>query len=332
MRWGILAWGAALALGSCSAAPGPSPLDAVVPPILERDHIPGAVILIGDPETVSYRRAFGTASLGTIFDLASCTKVVGTTTAALKLVEEGRIALADPLGKYLPCFEGRPITLRDLLLHRSRLPAYLTPHATTPEEILSEFAREKPLKEETTYSCLNMISLGRVVELASGMPLGEYLAKTVFVPLGMKDTGYRPDPARCAPTTPEVVGRVHDPLARTYMTADHHSGNAGLFSTGDDLGIFCRALLAGKILKPETLELQWTPVPGESTHRRGLGWDVFESRPWAPGVGHTGFTGTLLWIDPAKKRWLVLLTNRTYHGEKTDVRALREAVLRVVNP
>ena len=177
-----------------------------------------------------------------------------------------------------------------------------------------------------------MISLGRVVEIVTGMPLAEFLQRNVFGPLGMKDTGYRPDASRCAPATPEIVGRVHDPLAHTYMTADHQSGNAGLFSTADDLAVFCRALLSGKILKPETVKLIFTPVPGANLDRRGLGWDVFETPPWAPGVGHTGFTGTLIWIDPEKRRFLILLDNRTFHGEKevTD-RRLRTEVLKVVN-
>lgn len=171
-----------------------------------------------------------------------------------------------------------------------------------------------------------MISLGRVVELASGMPLSEFLRRNVFGPLGMKDTGYSPDPARCLPTTPEIVGRVHDPLARAYLTADHQPGNAGLFSTADDLAIFCRALLSGRILRPETVKLMFTP----DLHTRGLGWDVFDDPLWKPGVGHTGFTGTLVWIDPARNRFLVLLDNRTYHGEKEvkDAR-LRREVLKV---
>lgn len=174
-----------------------------------------------------------------------------------------------------------------------------------------------------------MISLGRVVETVAGMPLGEYLQRKVFGPLGMKDTGYRPDPTRCAPSTPEIVGRVHDPLARSYMTAEHQSGNAGLFSTADDLAIFCRALLSGKILKPETVKEMFRP----DMYTRGLGWDVFDDAPWKPGVGHTGFTGTLIWIDPVKKRFLVLLDNRTYHGEKeVKDKRLREEVLKVVNP
>lgn len=326
--WAVLA---ILAAAGCAAPPEPSPLDTRVPPILERDHIPSAVIVTGDADHVTYRHAFGTARLDTLFDLASCTKVVATTSAAMKLVEEGRLSLDDPLGKFIPCFEGREIRLRDLLLHRSHFPAYLKPKSSTPDEILKEFAACKPEKGEYTYSCLNMISLGRVIENVTGMPLSEYLKKTVFGPLGMKDTTYEPDPARCAPTTPEIRGVVHDPLARTYMTAEHRTGNAGLFSTGDDLALFCQALLKGTLLQPETVTRMFTPVPGLSNDRRGLGWDVFESRPWAPGVGHTGFTGTLIWINPEKNRFLVLLTNRTYHGEKTDVRPLREEVLGIVN-
>ena len=173
-----------------------------------------------------------------------------------------------------------------------------------------------------------MISLGRVVEIAAGAPLADFLLKSVFGPLGMKDTGYHPDASRCAPTTPEIVGRVHDPLARAYMTSDHQSGNAGLFSTADDLAIFCRALLSGKILKPGTVKLMFEP----DLYTRGLGWDVFDEPPWKPGVGHTGFTGTLLWLDPARNRFLILLDNRTYHGEKeVKDRRLREEVLKVVN-
>jgi CubicO group peptidase (beta-lactamase class C family) len=285
----------------------------------------------GDADTITYRRAFGTASLETVFDLASLTKVVATTTAAMLLIEQGSLSLDDRLGTYVPAFEGRDIRIRDLLLHRSHLPAYLKPKSSTPDEILKEFAACKPEKPQYTYSCLNMISLGRVIETVTGVPLSEYVKKNVFLPLGMKDTSYDPDPARCAPTTPEIRGVVHDPLARAYMTADHRTGNAGLFSTGDDLAKFCQALLRGTILKPETVRLMFTPVPGESLDQRGLGWDVFESRPWAPGVGHTGFTGTLLWLNPEKGRFLVLLSNRTYFGEKTNVRPLREEVLARVN-
>ena len=141
-----------LAFASCTAAPPPSPLDTIVPPILEKDRIPGAVVVAGDLGAITYRRAFGSAKIDTIFDMASCTKVIATTTAAMMLVEQGKLSLDDPLGKYLKCFEGRDITLRDLLLHRSHLPAYLKPKASTPDGILVEFAAQKLEPKEYTYS------------------------------------------------------------------------------------------------------------------------------------------------------------------------------------
>ena len=140
------------ALAACTAAPPESPIDALVPPILERDRIPGAVIVAGDVNGVKYRKAFGTAKLDTIFDLASCTKVVGTTTAVMLLVERGKLSLDDPLGKFVKCFEGRDITLRQLLLHRARFPAYHTARSSSPDGILEEFARLPPMEAEYTYS------------------------------------------------------------------------------------------------------------------------------------------------------------------------------------
>ncbi len=143
-------------LGACSppppkAAPAPSPyaeLDALVPPVLEKDRIPGAVIVVGAGDRVLYRRAFGEARPDTLFDLASLSKVVGTTTAALLLVEEGRLALSDPVARHLPAFASRDITVEELLAHRSGLPAYLTPRAGTPEAILEEIAS---LRQEKTF-------------------------------------------------------------------------------------------------------------------------------------------------------------------------------------
>ncbi len=141
-----------LLLTACTAAPAASPLDSLVPAILEQDRIPGAVILAGDLEKTSYRKAFGTARLDTIFDLASCTKVVGTTSAVMLLVEQGKLSLDDPLGKYVDCFKGRDITVRELLQHRSGLPAYMTPRTSSPDEILAEFAAFTPGRKALQYS------------------------------------------------------------------------------------------------------------------------------------------------------------------------------------
>lgn len=141
-----------LLLATCTLPTLESDLDRSVPEILEKERIPGAVILIGGLEETRYRKSFGTARIDTIFDLASCSKVVATTTATMLLVEEGRLSLDDPLGKFVRCFEGRPITIRDLLGHRSRLPAYLAPHGKTPEAILDEISRLPLEDRDYTYS------------------------------------------------------------------------------------------------------------------------------------------------------------------------------------
>lgn len=328
MRIAVLLGGAILA--SCRRAEPPHLLDSLVSSILVRDRIPSAVVVAGEGGTVTYRRAFGGARPETIFDLASLTKVVGTATAAMRLVEEGRIGLDDPVGRHLSAFEGRSMTIRDLLAHRTDLPPYVKAKGSSPEAILGEIAALRS-DRPNRYGCLNMIVLGRVVERAAGCRLGEYLRREVFGPLGMKDTGYDPDPSRCASTSNDPPGKVHDPLARSCRSAGFDPGNAGLFSTGDDLAAFCRALLEGRVLTPVTLELAFTPVEGGAKDRRGLGWDVFEDPPYAPGVGHTGYTGTLLWIRPEKTRFLVLLTNRVYPDDKASVGALRREVLSAVN-
>jgi CubicO group peptidase (beta-lactamase class C family) len=315
------------ALCACQTAPTPpSSIDLLVPQILQQDGIPSAVIVAGDLERVTYARAFGDARLDTIYDLASCTKVVATTTAVMKLVEEGKLSLDDPIGKYLKPFEGRHITIRECLHHCSGLPAYLTPRSRSSDGILSEIAS---LRTGTgyVYSCLNFVSLARIVENVTRMPLSDYLHAAVFGPLRMNDTGYWPPASRCAPTGPELRGVVHDPLARSYATAEHQSGNAGLFSTGADLAIFCQALLQGRILKPETVALMFEA----DEHLRGLGWVVFHDPPYQPGVGHTGFTGTLIWMEPATGRFAIVLSNRVLSGEQTNVSRLRKEVLAALN-
>jgi len=128
------------ALAACRVAEPEHPLDRAIPPIMARDRIPSAVVVVGTKDGVAYRKAFGAARLDTIFDLASVTKVVGTTTAALKLVEEGKLSLDDPVARHLRPFEGRAMTVRDLLAHRTGLPPYLKPRASTPEGILDEVA------------------------------------------------------------------------------------------------------------------------------------------------------------------------------------------------
>jgi CubicO group peptidase (beta-lactamase class C family) len=304
-----------------------SPLDRIVPAVLAEDRIPGAVIVAGGPGGTTYRKAFGEARIDTVYDLASVTKVVATTTAALLLVEDGKLSLGDPVSRWLPDFAGRDIVVEELLAHRSGLPAYLTPKGDVgPEAILPKVAKLQDRKV-FRYSCLNMIALARVVEEIAGRPLADVCRERIFGPLGMADTGFAPTASRCARTAADVPpGTVHDPLARAYGNAAHRPGNAGLFSTGDDLARFCRGLLGGKLLKPETLRRMFTP----DADTRGLGWDVFDDAPYAPGVGHTGFTGTLIWMDPSSGRYVVVLSNRTLNGESVDVRRLRRECLQAL--
>lgn len=141
-----------IALVACRGAAAEPPLDALISRILREDRIPSAVVAAGDADRISYLKAFGEARLDTVFDLASVTKVVATTTAALMLVEEGRIALDRPVGEYLAAFAGRALTVRDLLAHRSGLPAYLTPRRSGPQGILEEIAELPTRRERPVYS------------------------------------------------------------------------------------------------------------------------------------------------------------------------------------
>lgn len=140
------------ALAACRGAPADAPLDALVARILQEDRIPAAVVVAGEGDRILYRKAFGEARPDTVFDLASVTKVVATTTAAMMLVEEGRLALDRPVGEFLAALAGRPVTVRDLLAHRSGLPAYLTPRRRSPESILEEIAVLPVRREKPVYS------------------------------------------------------------------------------------------------------------------------------------------------------------------------------------
>jgi len=306
MRWFLCRelGGVALALGllGCLAdspsaqAPAPSAwgqertqaVEAAVERSLAGSGLPGAVVAAGDAEGVRVLKAFGQLqsmpvpvpmSPDALFDLASVTKVVGTTTAVMLLVDEGRIGLDDPVSRFLPQWRDRPagevICIRHLLTHTSGLPAYVSvgPIAAqygpgpNPEAVITTIAglrlRGAP-GSGVEYSCLNAILAGRVVENVAGRSLHALLTERVFLPLGMMDTGWqvtRAQLARLAPTGkagrleaagrlpsatgegPFASGLVHDPLARYYTTAEHCAGNAGLFSTAADLGRFARMIL-----------------------------------------------------------------------------------------
>jgi uncharacterized protein YbbC (DUF1343 family)/CubicO group peptidase (beta-lactamase class C family) len=322
--------------------------DAAVRAAIERNEIPGATLVVLRHGQVVFRRAYGLRAKepaqarmtsDTIFDLASLTKPLATATSILLLVERGILRLQDPVQKWLPSFRSdKRITIEHLLRHISGLPAG-SPRASqakTPAqavEFILETALDHPPGETYVYSDLSYILLGEIVAKATGEKLDTFSQKNIFTPLGMKDTTFLPAAPllpRIAPTTREgddfLVGRVHDPTARKLGGV---SGNAGLFSTADDIAKFVAVLVnngqfEGKpVLSPtivsQLLELQ--PLPNTS-EKRSLGLlSMFE------GLGHTGFTGTAFWIDLMRQHAVVLLANAVHpDGGKGRAKQVRQDV------
>jgi uncharacterized protein YbbC (DUF1343 family)/CubicO group peptidase (beta-lactamase class C family) len=342
-------------------------LDPIVNEAIAQQQIPGAVLIIGHDGRVVYRKAYGSRALeprrepmtvDTVFDCASLTKVVATTTAVMQLWEQGKFRMSDPVTKYLPEFAQngkQDITVRQLLIHYSGLAPDLD--LTKPWEgkdsayrMAFDASPERSPGAAFVYSDINFVVLGALVERLSGESLDEYAAKHIFGPLGMKETRFLPphswDP-HIAPTEEDenhhlLRGVVHDPTARRMGGV---AGNSGVFSTADDLAIFAQALLDGgrNILTPATVAKMTAPQqPVNGTAVRGFGWDIDsplstnrgELLP-VGGYGHTGFTGTSLWIDPATKTYIVLLTNAVHMNvvpprEKGSAVALRTKVATAV--
>ena len=324
-------------------------------------QIPGAVLLVGHNGQVIYRKAFGERALephreamtvDTIFDIASLTKVVATTTAVMQLVDKGQVRLNDPVAKYLPQFaqgDKEDITVRMLLTHHSGLPEDLELNELWDGRgtaFAMAFA-EKPIYPPGSrflYSDVNFIVLGALVERVSGQPFDAYCVQHIFAPLGMKHTRFLPPPSwrpRIAPTQYDedekmLRGVVHDPTARRMGGV---AGHAGLFSTADDLSKFAQALLNGSPVLPSlAVEKMTTPQqPPTSLVLRGLGWDIdspFSSNRGellpVGSFGHTGFTGTSLWIDPTTRTYIVLLTNAVHPYGKGSAIALRSKIATAV--
>jgi beta-glucosidase-like glycosyl hydrolase/CubicO group peptidase (beta-lactamase class C family) len=319
-------------------------VDALLESAVSDSITPGAALAVGRRGRLLRLRGYGAldwdeeaspVTENTLYDLASLTKVVGTTSAVLLLVQEGRVDLDAPVAAYLPEWGTgwkSSVTLRQLLLHRGGLPPFLQwwQELRGSEAYRAALSALEPAYEpgaRTTYSDFGFITLGLVVEAASGRALDRFLATGVFEPLQMTDTGYRPDPAlldRVAPTEVDTAfrgthlhGVVHDENAYAMGGV---AGHAGLFSTARDLARFAEAWLAAAQGKPSG---PFAPdAVAEFTRRhdgastRALGWETPSNGSSAGrclterAFGHTGFTGTSLWIDPELDLFVVLLTNR----------------------
>ena len=340
-------------------------LDEVIEASIAEDETPGAVVLVARQGRIVYRKALGhraripgreTMTLDTLFDVASLTKVLATATSILILVEEGKVSLTDPVSKYLPGFAqyGKgPITVVQLLTHFSGLrPDLDLDQPWEGYETAIELAfQEKPISppgERFIYSDINYIVLAEMVREVSGQYLNEFSARRIFGPLGMTKTRFLPPPQvhdQIAPTDFRddqlLRGGVHDPsTARMGGVAGH----AGVFSTVEDTAIYAQMILNGgryngvRILAPLSILQMTTPQsPVGATDWRGLGFDIRTPFSGPRGdlfpvgsFGHTGFTGTSLWIDPFSEVFVILFTNRVHPDGGGSVIALRKRVASVV--
>ncbi|HEY6969260.1 MAG TPA: exo-beta-N-acetylmuramidase NamZ domain-containing protein [Candidatus Angelobacter sp.] len=317
-----------------------SPVDGLVQQEVTAQGITGAVLLIGHDGKIVHQKAFGLRAtspraermtLDTIFDLASLTKVVATAPSVMRLVQFGQIRLNDQVSRYIPEFAAngkQGITIRELLTHYSGLRGDLdlnVPWVGEQEAFrrAHEEKLERPPGVQFLYSDINFIELGELVQRVSGMSLDKYADAHIFQPLGMKHTRFLPPPewhSNIAETLSIdnrhiLRGFVHDPTAERMGGL---AGHAGLFSNAADLAIYAQALIdRKKILTPDLIEKMTTPQqPANSTDLRGLGWDLDSWLSSNRGdllpigsFGHTGFTGTSVWIDPYTNTYIVLLTN-----------------------
>ena len=347
----ILVFGAALCGGQSAPAGKGVPasstlsvLDKIVQDSIHDGEVPGAVLLVCHDGQIVYRKAFGHRSLeprqelmtaDTIFDIASLTKAVATTTAVMQLEEKGKIRVNDVVAKYIPEFaqDGKgEITIRELLTHFSGLPRGLDlsqPWQGRDTGYRMAFA-EKPVftpGSEFLYSDVNFIVLGALVERVTGMTLDQYCQKNIFAPLKMMHTRFSPPASwvpRIAPTQYDehdkmLRGVVHDPTARRMGGV---AGHAGVFSTADDLALLAQFLLSGggPVFSQLTIRKMSSPQqPPNADVLRGFGWDIdspFSSERGdllpVGSFGHTGFTGTSLWIDPVTHTAIILLTNAVH--------------------
>ncbi len=340
-------------------------LDDVMKKAIADSAFPGAVVLIAKDGIIAYHKAFGTydyspysrqVDLGTMYDLASVTKVIATTNAIMRLVDEKKIDLDDPVIRYIPEFgqNGKEkIKVRNLLLHNSGLIGWKKFYETcsSANQLLDSVYAQPliyPTGDSTIYSDLGLITLGKVIEKVTGMGLDRYVEKEFFAPLHMMNTMFNPPESRwsrIAPTEIDTVwrkqntpvrGRVHDENA---FVLGGVSGHAGLFSTAADLAVIMQMLLDGgtyagkRYLNENTIRMFTKRQSERST--RALGWDTKSMQGYSSAgsrfspksFGHTGFTGTSIWADPTRNLFVILLTNRVYPTrQNTKIFQVRPAV------
>ena len=350
--------------------------DSVILKAIGNKEIPGAVLAVVKDGKMAYLKAYGNKQVypdtipmdvNTVFDLASCTKPIATAVSAMILLERGQIRLEDRVSLYIPKFNGwvdslgakKNIRIVDLLTHTSGLPPYApvselekkygSPNPAGLIEYISTCKRDFEPQTKFQYSCLNYITLQNIIETVSGKSLRDFAKKNIFDVLGMAHTGYQPQGetlSRTAPTEKQkdgtvLRGIVHDPLARIMNGGV--SGNAGLFSDANDIGILVAALQNNgewkgkRILSPLGVKTMRTVPANLAQFGRTPGWDNSSSYASNNGnlfgpntYGHTGYTGTSVIIDPDNNISVILLTNRVHPEDKGEVVRLRSLVANVI--
>lgn len=337
-------------------------IDAAVEAGIRQRTYPGAVVIVGRSDTILHSEGYGRYTWSgdtrrpdpawSLWDVASLSKVIATASAVAVLVDRGIVDLDSSVHQLVPRFTGEVkdhVTVRMLLDHTSGLPAWaaLGGSEGTSEAAwtrLFDIAPRRIPGEVPLYSDLNAILAGRVVERATGESFEQFTRNSVFAPTGMMSATWNPAPADRLRTVPSemradgsaLVGRVHDPNARVLGGV---AGHAGVFATGMDLAHFAQTWLKGlrgadsTWLKPATMA-HFTQR-GDATGTRALGWDTPTLSPADGGpplygacatattLGHTGFTGTLLWLDPAQDLFVVFLTNRSYQPTRFSMSEMR---------
>jgi len=341
--------------------------DEIILQAIQNSEIPGAVLAVVYKGKMAYLKAFGNKQIypdtipmdvNTVFDMASVSKSMSTAISTMILVERGQLRFLDRVDRYIPGFQGN-IRIIHLLTHSSGLPSYANvdslqkwygpPNPDNLIEYISTCKRYFTPSTEFQYSCLNFITLQRIIETVSGKNLRDFAKDNIFDVLGMTHTDYNPSGETLewvAPTEKQkdgsvLRGFVHDPLARIMNGGI--SGNAGVFSNADDLAILSVALLnkgeykGHRILSPQGVKTMTTVPYNLQSIGRTPGWDSYSDYASNQGdllnadtYGHTGYTGTSLVIDPDNDLAIILLTNRVHPDDKGEVVRLRSVIANAV--
>jgi CubicO group peptidase (beta-lactamase class C family) len=348
-----------------------SEIDFLISAAIKDSAFPGAVVLIGNDKEIIYKKGYGNFTYDststkvidkTIYDIASLTKVIATTTAVMICVDKNLLMPDNPVSKYIPEFaqnDKEKITIKNLLLHNSGLPSWKKYYTSnlSAEEIINDIYNLKPEYQpgtKTLYSDLGFIVLGKLIEKVSGRTLDQFCYEEIFTPLEMQNTFFNPDDSLkylIAPTEfdnywrmKQIQGEVHD---ETASLLNGVAGHAGLFSSAEDIAKLLQMILnkgfynGRQLIKSETIETFTKRYSDESS--RALGWDTKSKTGSSAGnyfdessFGHLGFTGTSVWIDPKRNLFVVFLTNRVYPSRENkkifSIRPkLHDAVIKAID-